>query len=78
AQGDRLAAAARAGTADAWYAVFFTDKGTPRAGGGVTKAIHAAFPTLQAAFDAEAERLAGLVDRRNAVAALEITAALLR
>lgn len=80
-QAERLVAALDGpaeGRADAWLAAFFTGSGTPRAKAGATKAIHDDFPVLQDAFDAEAGRLAGLIDRRKALASIAVTAALMR
>jgi ATP-dependent helicase/nuclease subunit A len=62
----------------AWLSAFFTDKGTPRAKAGATTKVHDDLPQLQDAFDAEAARLADIVDRRKALAAIDVTAQLMR
>jgi ATP-dependent helicase/nuclease subunit A len=77
---DPPAGADTAAAAEAWLAVFFVKdgRGEARKKAAATKAIHARFPALQDAFDAEAARLAPLRQRRDAAAALAVTAAVAR
>ncbi len=64
---------------EAWWSVFFTKAGTPKAAVSLaTKAVKDAHPDFVDRAQREADRLADLADRRAALVTSDTTAALLR